>query len=72
MTVLKAVPAVTARSDRQCGNGDDTLVGGAGRDVFQGGAGDDVFGVSDTAATTALADDVRDFTDGDRIDLGPG
>ena len=54
------------------GNGDDTLVGGAGRDVLQGGAGDDLFGVSDTAATTALADDVRDFTDGDRIDLGSG
>ena len=40
--------------------------------MFRFGSSIDTYNVSDTAATPALADDVRDFTDGDRIDLGDG
>lgn len=54
------------------GRGDDRLDGGTGRDVLTGGAGRDVFGIKDTADTAARADDVRDFGDGDRLDLGDG
>lgn len=54
--------------------GADTIVGGGGLDQSFGGAGADIFtysAVSDTGATTATADRIRDFSQAqsDRIDL---
>lgn len=54
------------------GGGDDTLTGGTGLDVMTGGAGNDSFvftALSDTSATTSGADQIVDFTAGDKIDL---
>jgi Ca2+-binding RTX toxin-like protein len=54
------------------GAGNDILNGGAGLDVMTGGTGNDsfVFGaLSDTGRSTTTADDIVDFSTGDKIDL---
>ncbi|MCX7565121.1 calcium-binding protein [Sulfitobacter sp. F26169L] len=57
-------------NDRLVGNaGSDTLEGGAGHDTMFGGTGADVFVFSGYSGR----DDIRDFSEGDRIDIyGPG
>jgi Ca2+-binding RTX toxin-like protein len=55
-----------ADADKLIGNaGDDRLVGGAGNDVLTGGSGNDVFVFSGEMGR----DVVKDFADGDLIDL---
>jgi serralysin len=53
--------------------GNDTLIGGAGRDTLVGGTGNDLFVFDDGdfgGATTATADRITDFTNGqDKLDL---
>lgn len=54
------------------GAGDDTLMGGRGRDILTGGAGDDVFRFDDFStgrASTGRADEIRDYSLSDAIDL---
>jgi peptidoglycan/xylan/chitin deacetylase (PgdA/CDA1 family) len=55
------------------GTGADTLDGGVGADTMSGGGGNDIFdfnAITDSTATTATADRVRDFVHAqDRIDL---
>ena len=53
-------------------DGDDAITGGAGLDQMFGGAGGDRFiftAASETGATNATADRIRDWAAGDRIDL---
>ncbi|MEO0032569.1 MAG: hypothetical protein RIS94_2327 [Pseudomonadota bacterium] len=54
------------------GAGADTLTGGTGLDVMTGGADNDSFvftALGDTGSTTTTADEIVDFTSGDKIDL---
>ena len=51
------------------GAGDDMLLGGNGGDILIGGAGDDTFVYRHTS-NAATGEVIRDFADGDMIDLG--
>ncbi|MDF8331758.1 calcium-binding protein [Novosphingobium cyanobacteriorum] len=54
------------------GGGNDTITGGTGLDVMTGGAGNDAFvftALGDTGKTTTTADEIVDFTSGDKVDL---
>jgi Ca2+-binding RTX toxin-like protein len=54
------------------GAGDDTLIGGLGRDKMAGGEGDDLFvfqGRKQSGSEIGARDVIKDFADGDLIDL---
>jgi Ca2+-binding RTX toxin-like protein len=54
------------------GAGDDILIGGLGSDDLKGGAGADTFvftSAEDSSADLNFSDVIRDFSDGDKLDL---
>jgi Ca2+-binding RTX toxin-like protein len=52
------------------GDGNDWIFGGDGADALTGGAGNDIFYYDDVSQSTpASADNILDFTSGDKIDL---